>query len=117
MKSSRGNARATFLSRGIPLPKRGSVAERVMFEILQRERATEATKWEISMMVIGTYMGVKTEAATPIITSMKRQLEKRLNGKAYFARFVRDALIAKKEELNRDQDLLDRLAKMGDEDK
>lgn len=83
-----------------------------MFETLRQERATRATEWEMTMMLVGTFMGVKSEAYAPTIASMKRQLEKRLSGQAYSAAFVRDALIAKRRELNRDREMLDKLSKL-----
>jgi hypothetical protein len=93
------------------------VAERVMFEALRRERSTQATEWEVTMMLMGTFMGVKSDAYMPIIASMKKQLEKRYSGQAFSASFVREALMAKRDEINRDRGLLKRLDSLGHDDK
>jgi hypothetical protein len=86
-----------------------------MFESLRREQATRVAEWEMTMMLTGAFMGVKSEAYMPIITPMKQHLAKRLNGRAYSATFVREALISKRDELNRERNLLNRLDKLGKE--
>jgi len=87
-----------------------------MFETLRRERATYATEWEITMMLTASFMGVKSDSYAPGIAIMKNELEKRLSGQAYSASFVRNALLAKKKELSRDRNLLDRLNTLGKEE-
>lgn len=87
-----------------------------MFETLRRERSTYAAEWEMTMMLTASFMGVKSDAYAPGIAGMKHQLEKRLSGQAYSASFVRGALRAKKKELTRDRDLLDRLSALGKEE-
>lgn len=68
------------------------------------------------MMLLGSFMGVKSDAYAPALESMKKQLEKRITGQAYSAKFVKNALLAKREELNRDRNLLDRLNTLGKEE-
>jgi hypothetical protein len=65
---------------------------------------------------MGSFMGVKSDSYAPTLAAMKMQLEKRMSGQAYSAIFVRGALLAKREELDRDSNVLDRLDKLGREE-
>lgn len=87
-----------------------------MFEVLRRERSTQAAQWEMTMALIGSFLGVKRETYTPALEAMKSQLEKRLNGQAYSATYVRKALIARKEELDHDRIMLERLKELGEKE-
>jgi len=105
------------MSRGVPLPPRGSVADKIMVELLRRERENEVAKWEMSMMLDAAFSGVRKDDYMPGIASMRRQLEQRLDHRAYSAAHVVEYLEHKRTEVQRERDMLARLEaldKLGD---
>lgn len=112
MRSPRGNARATYLSRGISLPPRGTVGERVMFEMLKRERWNKTSEWEISIRAVANILGTGGEGVNQMIGTLKKTLDSKLSHEYYDASTIVTQLKEKLGELYKNKRLLRRLDSM-----
>ena len=84
-----------------------------MFETLRRERVTQVAQWEMTMKLMASGLGVRSESLAPTLARMKDQLERQLNGKAYSASFVKGTLEEKRAEIYKERKLLERLSNLG----
>ena len=104
--------RAAYLCRGVALPPRGSVSERVMFEMYKREELNKLAEWEATMLVTAAFFGFGGETSYKVVSRMKQELATHLNHEAYNAESIVNQLYGKLAAIQKDRQVIERLESM-----
>jgi len=83
-----------------------------MLEYFQHEMLNELSKWELSTIAVGLFLGVPKDALTKTVTLLRQELEDRFSHKAYMLKFITSKLRSKLEDLKKVKNLLERVSEM-----
>lgn len=117
MNTPWGNARATYRARGIKLPPRDSVEDKIMVEMLFRERLEKLTAWELGITAQGLFTMADGKAVSGIVRLLKNEYKEFLFQEAYTTRAAMRRLfksLHKAKETADRMEQLDKLTKLTD---
>jgi uncharacterized protein YeeX (DUF496 family) len=102
----------TYMCRGIQLPPRGSLAEKAMVEMLERERDKDVSKFELEITLQGLFAGVDSKDMTNIVDIVKREYRSRVNQTIYSAGELTKRMRGELGKIRRDASYLKKLEEM-----
>ena len=117
MNTPWGNSRATYFSRGIPLPPRGSTGDFVMQELLDRERRERLSGWELALISVGKMLGMDTQSVkgtlTQLVEAYRDEVTQRIYDMSYIQAKLMSRLIELRTARRAKDDVMDKLSAMG----
>ena len=115
MNTPWGNARATYKARGMELPSRGSMGDKILVEMLSRERLEKLIAWEMSMLAQGYFTMGDPKAVTGIVEILREEYKEHLFQEAYTMRSTYRRLhkkLAKAKDTESRMEQLNKITKM-----
>lgn len=101
-----------FHCRGIPLPERGSWQDKLMVEVLHREREVQLAMWESTIMAMGMLLGSPVAGNVNMTLVLKRELRKFVNHDTFSSEQALHNVRAKLTDLERDRQMMRRLEEL-----
>lgn len=108
-----GNQRAELLLRGIPLPPFGSIRDKVLRTMIQRERETVLMEQELGWVATGIFAGISRGNSSSAARFLRGELENFVNHKIFSAKFQLSRLRGQRSQVNDDLRMLERLNSYG----
>ena len=101
-----------FHCRGIPLPERDSWQDKLMVEVLRREREVQLAMWETTIMAMGMLLGSPVAGNVNMTLALKRELRKFVNHDTFSSEQALQNVRAKLADLERDRQMMRRLEEL-----
>ena len=101
------------MARGATLPPPDSIQDRILVELLQRERLAKVKEWELSLSTIGSFLGVPGEDLKGIIGVSRDKLMEELFHLGYDLKRLQAKILARRDKLQEQREQMEKLNRMG----
>ena len=113
MSSVWGNARAVYLARGMVLPPHDSLKDRILVELLQRERLAKVKEWEISLEALGAFLGIPGKDAQGVIMPLKGRFMEELFHLGYDMKRLQAKMTRRRDEMRKQREQMEKVNRLG----
>ena len=95
------------------LPPRDSLQDRIMVELLQRERLAKVKEWEISLAAIGSFIGHQGSSVESVIIPLRTRLMEELFHLGYDVKRLHSKVAQQRDALRERREQIERVKRMG----
>jgi len=95
------------------LPPPDSLKDKVLVELLQRERLAEVKKWEVSLQAIGAFLGLSGKDVQGVVTQLRSRLLEELFHLGYDMKRLQEKMTQRIDNLRAQREQMEKVNRMG----
>lgn len=100
--------------RGLTLPPRGSVQDKLLQELFNRERRSKVAEWELTLRTLGQFLGLSQPAAKAATLTARNEYEKISLGIIFELSYLQARLREHRDKFKEQRQMTERLDRIPD---